>query len=263
MTENESAISLLSLPGDILLALPRHLHDIEDFVNLSATCRVLREASAETQPMTILSLAAAASRIFFRPDPHFLVAATARQYATRKYCDGGVDDAYTIDVDPPETFFYLFIYSELFEPAFNVFLETGVVPDLASVETRLEFVKYYIPDWACYACMDTAGDVRVSIRAGRWTLLAPYAPFQRAGGGYPNDLTKNQIGLNHLRESTRWNPTWKGGWGLEGMRMIRPGDLAPWRERLTSWRAKFEGLTDRPERLKVGRQATHLSGYRR
>lgn len=90
MTENESAISLLSLPGDILLALPRHLHDIEDFVNLSATCRVLREASAETQPMTILSLAAAASRIFFRPDPHFLVAATARQvseWASRSFAN--------------------------------------------------------------------------------------------------------------------------------------------------------------------------------
>ncbi|KAI0726218.1 hypothetical protein C8Q72DRAFT_741996, partial [Fomitopsis betulina] len=197
---------------DILLALPRYLHDIEDFSNLSATCRILRQACAEASPNTILRLAAAASRIFLRPDPHFLVAATARQlsdwaslssantaelrtafrsgveglldlalehagltmerirelyemrfttinpvvdlidkcvgeqwYATPNFWDGGVDDAYTIDVDPPETFFHLVIYGELFGPAFDVFLETGVVPEVASVETRLEFVKYCIP----------------------------------------------------------------------------------------------------------------------
>ena len=73
--------SLLSLPEDILLTIPCYLRDIEDLVNLSATCRRLHGLSASTSPRTILQLAAAASRIFFRPDPHFLVAATARQLA--------------------------------------------------------------------------------------------------------------------------------------------------------------------------------------
>jgi len=71
--------SLLSLSADILLSLPFYLRDIEDFISLAATCRLLHELSLHASPRTILHLAAAASRIFFRPDPHFLIAATARQ----------------------------------------------------------------------------------------------------------------------------------------------------------------------------------------
>ncbi|KAI0726214.1 hypothetical protein C8Q72DRAFT_536763 [Fomitopsis betulina] len=351
MTENESTTSFSSLPWDILLALPRYLHDVEDFINLSATCRILRQACAEASPNTILRLAAAASRIFLRPDPHFLVAATARQlsewaslssantaelrtafrsgveglldlalehagltmerirelyemrfttinpvvnlidkcvgeqwYATPNFWDGGVDDAYTIDVDPPETFFHLVIYGELFGPAFDVFLETGVVPEVASVEMRLEFVKYCIPDWACYACMDSAGDVELpggGIDPRRAVdAVGPYASFEKDGGKWCT-THNNQIGLRHLLESSRWNPSWEevrmaaGGdldeewkqdlwWavvmcqGLEGMRMIRPGDLAPWREHLASWRAKIERLTDKPGRVVVGRQVAYI-----
>lgn len=348
--DSKSATGVLSLPGDILLALPRHLHDIEDFVNLSATCRLLRDVCKDASPKTILRLAAAASRIFFRPSPHFLVTATARQlsewaslsqantaalraacrggvegllelaldhagltmerirelyemrfttinpvvdlidkcvgeqwYATPNFWDGGVDDAYTINVDPPETFFHLVIYGELFGPAFDVFLETGVVPEVASVETRLEYVKYCIPDWACYACMKSAKGVKLAngkIDPRRAVdAVGPYASFKNGNG---DDCTNhnNQIGLAHLLKSTRWNPSWKevraaaGGdfdekwkqalwWavvmcqGMDGMRMIRPGDLDPWRDRLSKWRARINALTNRPQRVKVGRQATY------
>jgi hypothetical protein len=72
-------MELLDLPIDLLILLPQFLHNIEDFTNASASCRTLRTAFAETSPNVILGLAAASSRVVFRPDPHFLIAATARQ----------------------------------------------------------------------------------------------------------------------------------------------------------------------------------------
>lgn len=72
-------MKLLDLPMDILVLLPKHVHNIEDFMNASSSCTTLRDAFASAKPNTILRLAAASRRIFFRPDPHFLVAATVRQ----------------------------------------------------------------------------------------------------------------------------------------------------------------------------------------
>jgi hypothetical protein len=74
-----SAPSLQSLPPDILAMLPEFLHNIEDYTNLSSTCRIMRVTMATATPRQILRLAAAQSKVFFRPDPLFLVAATARE----------------------------------------------------------------------------------------------------------------------------------------------------------------------------------------
>ena len=71
--------TLLMLPEDLLLTLPYYLYDIRDFNNLAMTGRYFHGLLANTSSRTILHLAVAASRALFRPDPHFLVAATARQ----------------------------------------------------------------------------------------------------------------------------------------------------------------------------------------
>ncbi len=71
-------MGLLDLPVELLMLIPLHLLNIEDFVNLSSSCS-RQLLGKHTSPNTILRLAAASSRVFFRPDPHFLVAATARQ----------------------------------------------------------------------------------------------------------------------------------------------------------------------------------------
>lgn len=71
--------NILSLPRDILVLLPGYLHNIEDYTNLSSTCRVMRDCMATASPSTILRLAAAQASVFFRPAPFFLVAATARE----------------------------------------------------------------------------------------------------------------------------------------------------------------------------------------
>ncbi|EPS99214.1 hypothetical protein FOMPIDRAFT_1164125 [Fomitopsis schrenkii] len=345
--------TLHSLPEDILLSLPVYLHDIEDFVNLGSTCCLFYSLSVCTSPRTILHLAAAASRTFFRPSPHFLVAATARQlsewaslspanithlrdafrggtqavldlalehagltmarirelyemrfatinpvvdlidkcvgmqwYSTPNFWDGGVDDAYTIDADPPETFFHLVTYGELFGSAIETFLETGVVPEVASVEMRLEYIKYCLPEWKCWISMSDLKRRYGTIDPRRVVMpVGPYVPFGRYEEIWvsPPDFSEhgNQEGLLHLLESTRWNPSWKevraavGGdfdvewkqevWrtvvmcqGLHGMEMIRPGNIRPWRERLTAWRAKIEALTTRPDRVRIHNQETYI-----
>jgi hypothetical protein len=72
-------MGLLDLPNELLLSLPEYMSNIEDFTNAASSCRTLRAAFAQTHPNRILRLAAASSLVFFRPDPWFLVAVTARQ----------------------------------------------------------------------------------------------------------------------------------------------------------------------------------------
>lgn len=72
-------MGILQLPTELLLVLPQYLHNIEDFTNLSSSCRAFRQVCSDASPNTILRLAASSSRVFFRPDPHFLIAATVRQ----------------------------------------------------------------------------------------------------------------------------------------------------------------------------------------
>ncbi|KAL8642105.1 MAG: hypothetical protein Q9228_001163 [Teloschistes exilis] len=74
-----STTHIFNLPPELLLLLLQHLHNIEDFMNLSSTCRQFRSVGLSTSGSTILRLAAASSRTFFRPDPHFLITATVRQ----------------------------------------------------------------------------------------------------------------------------------------------------------------------------------------
>lgn len=219
--------TLLSLPPEILALLPDHLQTIEDLLNTGSTCRALRDATDAARPSTILRLAAAQSRVFFRPSPHYLVTAAARElghwarkskaneqrlalgmregldgllalaagddgarcgvtmvrirelhemrfsllnpvtdvidkcvgkqwYDLPDFWDGGVDDAYTIDAAPSETLFHLAIYGELFGPDLDALLdpENPEYRDHRPLapETRLEYVKYGVPDSATFSC---------------------------------------------------------------------------------------------------------------
>ncbi|KAF3068938.1 hypothetical protein GL218_08075 [Daldinia childiae] len=83
-----TSLGLLDLPTDILVMLPEFLHNIEDYVNLSSTCRTLRICTNAASPNVILHLAHASSRVFFRPDPFFLICATARELGNwARKCD--------------------------------------------------------------------------------------------------------------------------------------------------------------------------------
>jgi hypothetical protein len=76
--------SITALPLDILRQLPRHLHHLDDFLALESSCRHLRAALHLCAPGDLLALCYRSRATFFRPDPHFLLAAlipAIRQYA--------------------------------------------------------------------------------------------------------------------------------------------------------------------------------------
>ncbi|KAF7301265.1 hypothetical protein MIND_00691300 [Mycena indigotica] len=75
------SLRLDTLPPELLLRLPYFVHSIEDILSLSSTCRVLYHTCANPSPHVISKLVAESGRIFFRPHPHMLIAATARQLA--------------------------------------------------------------------------------------------------------------------------------------------------------------------------------------
>ena len=79
-------------------------------MNASSSCRTLRTAFAKASPNTILRLAAASSQVFFRPAPHFLIAATVHQLSEwallspentlelRRAFQGGIDALFELCV---------------------------------------------------------------------------------------------------------------------------------------------------------------------
>lgn len=269
-------MSLLSLPRDVRILLPDFLHNIEDYINLTSTCRSLHSCLlSSTSASTILRPAAAQTKIFFRPSPHFLVAATARElghwarksdtneaelasrmsegieallelalekgcgltlsrirelhqlrfdivnpvtdiidqcvaqqwYDVDDFWGGGRSDACTISSEPGETFFHLAIYDELFGPDFGPFLLHGSQVKRLKVETRLEFIKYIIPDFAteCLGSRSETVDPRRAVK--------PTGPYKRKDPGdsssFYADLEFNHnIALTWVLKSSRWQPHW-------------------------------------------------------
>ncbi|VUC29434.1 unnamed protein product [Clonostachys rosea] len=356
--------SLASLAPELLLLVADRLHNIEDYSALSSTCKYLRTTLQSVSPNIILRLANNQSRIFFRPSPEFLVAATARQlgewarldpaneatlavafqngvdgmldlalihcgltmprirqlhalrfsvinpvtdiidqcvgqqwYSTPNFWDGGVDDAYTIDADPNTTFFHLAIYGELFAPDLAAYLDGNATHRPLSVETRLEFIKYCVPDFAC--------ELRGSINPRDAHLpngeldprraVKPVGPYARnEDNSYAEFPKNNNIALVWVLQSTRWRPHWRnlrqrvavdfqdgfeddwwydGGegrdwrqrlWenvmvcqGLEGLGMIRPEMQDEWLEKIRGWREKVAALERTPGETWVGRHCTY------
>ncbi|KAJ6497680.1 hypothetical protein C8R45DRAFT_135738 [Mycena sanguinolenta] len=104
-------MSLDTLPAELLLYLPQYLHSIEDLLSLFSTCRTLYRACSNPNPKIVLRLAAASGRVFFRPHPHLLLAATARQVADWAVAEdhhryllevaihGGVDQLFELAID--------------------------------------------------------------------------------------------------------------------------------------------------------------------
>ncbi|KAI0112349.1 hypothetical protein F4776DRAFT_641007 [Hypoxylon sp. NC0597] len=356
-TNNDTATGsgLLRLPIDILFMLPDYLHNIEDYMNVSSTCRALKSCMETAHPHTILCLAWESTRSFFRPSPHFLVCAIARNLgnwarksdeneaelvadmprgihhlmdlALRKkefgltmqairelyelrfsvinpvsdiidkcvgkqwlqtpdFWNGGVDDAYTIYAEADETLFHLAIYGELFGPDYEPFLDNSLSSRRRlRVETRLEFVKYCIPDFAT-ECYESARGIRRpdgSYDPRREVIIHPEGPYSKDERGFSRTRTNNNLALKWLLKSSRWEPHWQQarlsagvqedleGWkqdmlesimfcqGLEGLGMIRAEtDLAKYyRPKIMGWKEKIESFVEEPARTMVGIWNTH------
>jgi hypothetical protein len=346
----------LSLPNDILILLPEYVNNIEDYMNLASTCKTLQACMYTASPNTILRLAAAQSSTFFRPSPHFLVTATARQlghwaresqenedelaarleegidglldlvlehcgltierirelhlqkfsiinpvtdvidkcvgaqwYGLPNFWNGGVDDAATIDAEPPTVFFLISLYGELFGPDFEAFLDpSSHTTRKLSMETRLEFLKYCAPDIPCHDCQnprmpDGSPDFR--------RIVKDTGPYHKdAKKSYEQHI----MALVWVLQSSRWRPHWRDAraragvidfqsdngddswydpddtqdWrqrmleavmvcqGLEGLGMIRPDLQDDWFGRIRTWREEIARLEKEPEWINVGHRAT-------
>ncbi|USW54206.1 hypothetical protein Slin15195_G075250 [Septoria linicola] len=311
-----SPTSILSLSDDLVLLLADHLYDIQDYLNLTATCSKLRSNTRLISPRTILRLTAAkpANTTIFCPAPHFLVAATARElghWARRSEaneqalvaaCQQGLDgmftlslahcgltlerlrhlssiiwtvidpvqdlidkcvgeqwrrlpgfwttedDACTINAEASETIFHLAIYGELFGPDFETYLNQDRQSRTLRVDTRLEFIKYCVPEWASFQGQKDAKDVhrpdgtmdpRREVKA-----IGPY------GGDRPTVYDPNfddpckydsNKALTWVLRSVRWTPFWKDARAKAGPDFQEnfldqweydPDDTQDWRQRM-------------------------------
>lgn len=219
-------------------------------------------------------------------------------YSNPNFWNGGVDDAYTIDADPSSTLFHLAIYGELFGPDLATYLDRhrALSPRRAlTVDTRLEFVKYCVPDFACERMGRYGPLVQQASTLDPRRCVKPVGPYVRSvTGSYQAPPKNNNIALVWVLRSSRWRPHWKrlrerageefqdgfrdswwfhdqdeGDWrqrlwenvmvcqGLDGLGMVRPELQEPWLERVRDWRAKIAALEHEPTTIMVGRQATY------
>ncbi|KAL8957076.1 MAG: hypothetical protein Q9193_005559, partial [Seirophora villosa] len=337
---NLNAEMLLSLPPEILALILHHLANIEDIKELSSTCRRLHAVCSTAPPNLILRLAAASSPVFFRPDPYFLVAATARQigdwallsednaaqlraslkhgiqglfqlclekagltmedirwlhpsrfttfnpaadliarcsekqwYDIPQFWYPRLNNDETILCEPERATFEIAAYGALFHSSLEAALagRKGL-----SRETRLDFVRYCIPD----RCCDGYPGFHVE-------ATGPYR--DRAD---PDVLQMDQYSIMHILKSSTWRRAWgearrvgggpdfeDGGsdfederrqriWdcavqvmqGLEGYDMIRPGGVERWRSRLLALREKVERMDD--ARIKAADTDEHEASSR-
>lgn len=179
-------------------------------------------------------------------------------YQTPNFWNGGVSDAYTISAEASETLLQLAIYGELFGPDFEAFLG----PDSRSrrrlsVETRLEFVKYCIPDFACVEGQTSAASVQGSTgsmdprRAVKRT-----GPYTEQSDGSDGRVLDNNLALVWVLRSSRWQPPWKEArsqagpdfqegfaddWWSHGAEEEEDDDLA-WRQRMWESAMVCQGL---------------------
>lgn len=213
---------------------------------------------------------------------------------TPDFWDGGVSDAYTISAEASETLFHLAIYGELFGPDFESFLNREPQSRRLRVATRLEFIKYCIPEAASFHCQCTAKDVLMADgRVDPRRAVMKTGPYVEQADGSTGYELNNNVALVWLLLSSRWRPYWKearalagpdfqegfaDSWwfdedddqnwrqrmwesvmvcrGLEGLGMVRPQLLDSWVPKIRGWREKIAALEQEPEWIRVGRQAT-------
>ncbi|KAI1204872.1 uncharacterized protein F4807DRAFT_454353 [Annulohypoxylon truncatum] len=360
----DNALGLQTLPREILLMLPKFLDNLEDYVNLSSTSRLLRCCMAAADPHTILHLAWASSRIFFRPSPFFLCSAVAAQigvwaresdanevelvagmprgldhlmdlalrhrqigltmerirelyamrfsvinpisdlidkcvgkqwYSIPNFWSGGASDAATIRTNEEILIYVLAAYGELFGPDFEPLFD----PALSSrkrlrIETRLEFVKYCIPDIHTERYQHDLQLPDGSYDPRRTIVVVEGGPYDDGKDQPQYYADDHAVALLWVMRSSRWRPHWikarqdagakpdfankleerdnpDRDWrqdllenvmqcqGMEALGMIRPGtEIAErYKPKIREWREKIERLEVEPPKIEVSGYETH------
>ena len=287
--QTSGKINLVGLPEEIIVALPAYIRNIEDLNNFACTCSKIRRIVNATHPNTILRLADASASMFFRPCPHFLVAATARElsawavqspdnthklrqafqsgidglyalclakcgltfariralhllrfrilnplsdaidrlagaqwYTTPDFWDGGVSEPFTVTCEPDRQALQIVIYNELFSATLDAWLQPDLQRPKLDLETRLDYIKYCIPDWCC-------------IGGYPGLEVLPVGPY--AGELDERDLPAAQGALDHILNCGRWMRPWK-----RACRATGAGFDDEWRQRLWLCAAQMQGI---------------------
>ncbi|KAF2740824.1 hypothetical protein EJ04DRAFT_597883 [Polyplosphaeria fusca] len=170
-------------------------------------------------------------------------------YETPNFWQGGVDDAATIKSKPEDHFYQLAIYGGLFGPTLRAFLEGGTLVTgsngvvVGDVATRLEFLKYCVPD---PYCVHHSFQSRFRMEDGE---VDPIRRCDRVGpykGAYLEDLNQNQNALEHMLESTLFNNYWRAIRSVAGPEFYDgPGNGDPvdsWKQHLWQITVMSHGL---------------------
>lgn len=184
-------------------------------------------------------------------------------YDVPDFWNGGRSDAFTIMCEPERAMYQFIIYGELFASTMDAHLRPSTELPRFDLETRLDYVRYCIPD---VVCLVGNPSIEKPLRIG------PYR--ERTGADNPV-VGEDQTALNHVLNCRRWREAWEGvrrevggdfetEWkqdmwasavecqGLNGLEMIRPGGVERWRSRLEKTRSEIEELEPCPQTYKFG-----------
>jgi len=207
-----------------------------------------------------------------------------------KWCGKQWRETWNNEVDPAsdqedlfsnatETFYNLAIYGSLFAPCFDSFLDPHEAKSGLDTESRLDYLKYCVPDDNCFMTQHRPTDAprRENGRLHAW-LQVQYDPIYEMTD-YINDATEPQIVMRHLLRASKWRKAWQavretaGGdfdeewkqklWeavvmfqGFEGMEMLGSSGPGRWRDRMLKWRAQIDALEEQPKITTVGGYAS-------
>lgn len=138
------------------------------------------------------------------------------------------------------------IYGGLFQPTLEAILDGREGLDL---DTRLDFIKYCIPDQYCQSYRGFEVEATGPYRDG-WDVVNP---------------RMDQYSIRHILKSKKWQKAWEPArdcvgasfgderrhriwrgaiqmYGLAGYEMLRPGGVEKWRGKLLELRGKLETM---------------------
>ncbi|KAH8900703.1 hypothetical protein GQ53DRAFT_740653 [Thozetella sp. PMI_491] len=139
-------------------------------------------------------------------------------YAAEDFWNGGVSDAWTVDCHPQRAAFQIMIYWELFGSTLRAFFTPELNLPKFDLQTRLDFIKYCIPDWIC-----DGGYPGFEVLP-----VGPYHPDAKEKEKLPVD----QVALHHILSGGRWERLWKAARAEVG-----PDFEGDWRQEM--WKCAF------------------------
>ncbi|RDW71654.1 hypothetical protein BP5796_07688 [Coleophoma crateriformis] len=139
--------------------------------------------------------------------------AGSQWYGAPAFWNGGVSEAWTVSCEPERSVFHIMVYWELFGSTLRAYLEPDLGLPKFDLATRLDFIKYCIPDWIC-----NGGYPGLEVLP-----IGPYLP----GSDTQKNLPADQIALQFILNCGRWQRLWE-----KPMFEVGPDFANEWRQAL-------------------------------